>query len=121
MKDAARALRCCPKLRHEHSVHKQTPDSRQAFKWGQKDQDALHEAGKYLSGKPLVADGPQRQLAMGLPPSVLPLTAVLPVWIGVRLMLLAEALVLPRSASWLPTTVITPLASALMRLTYLLV
>ena len=42
-------------------------------------QEALHEAGKYLSGKPLVAAGPQRQLAMGLPPSVLPLTAVLPV------------------------------------------
>jgi hypothetical protein len=77
--DAARALPSCLKLRHENSVHKQTPDSRQAFKWGQKDQDALHEAGKYLSGKPLVADGPQRQLAMGLPPSVLPLTAVLPV------------------------------------------
>ena len=40
---------------------------------------------------------------------------------GVRLMLLAEALVLPRNVSWLPTTVITPLASAPMRLTYLLV
>jgi hypothetical protein len=39
----------------------------------------LHEAGKYLAGNPLVLAGPQRQLAMGLPPSVLPLTAVLPV------------------------------------------
>jgi hypothetical protein len=39
----------------------------------------LHEAGKYLAGNPLVAAGPQRQLAMDLPPSVLPLTAVLPV------------------------------------------
>ena len=80
----------------------------------------MHEAGRYLSGTPFVAAGPHRQLPMGLPPSVLPLTTVLPVWIGVRLMLLADALVLPRSASWLPTTVITPLASALRRLTYLL-
>jgi hypothetical protein len=40
---------------------------------------------------------------------------------GVKLMLLAEALVLPRRASWLPTTVITPFASALMLETYLLV
>jgi hypothetical protein len=39
----------------------------------------LHDAGKYLAGNPLVVAGPQRQLAIGLPPSVLPLTAVLPV------------------------------------------
>jgi hypothetical protein len=79
MVDAASALRCQPKLWHRNSVHKPTPDKGRAFKLGQKGQDALHEAGKYLAGKPLVVAGPQRQLAMGLPPSVLPLTAVLPV------------------------------------------
>jgi hypothetical protein len=66
-------------LTWRNSVYKPTPDKGRAFRRGQRDQDALHEAGKYLAGKPLVAAGPQRQLAMGLPPSVLPLTAVLPV------------------------------------------
>jgi hypothetical protein len=79
MVDAASALRCRPKRGHRSSVHKPPPDKGRAFKRGQKGQDALHEAGKYLAGKPLVAAGPQRQVAMGLPPSVLPLTGVLPV------------------------------------------
>ena len=86
-----------------------------------KNHEALQEAGRYLSGKPLLDDGPQRQPAMDLPPSVLPLTGVLPLCRGVSEMLLADALVLPRSASWLPTTVITPFASELMAVTYLLV
>ena len=36
-------------------------------------------------------------------------------------MALADALVLPRKALWLPTTVMTPLLSTAMLLTYLLV
>jgi hypothetical protein len=88
---------------------------------GQKAQEALHEAGKYLTGKPLLLAGPQRQPEMVLPPSVLPLMAVSPVCNGVKAMALAELLVLPRRASWLPITVITPLPSTVMLLTYLLV
>lgn len=60
---------------------------------------ALHEAGRYLRGKPLLTVGPHRQLAMVFPPSVLPLIAVSPASKGVSEMLLAEALVLPRKAS----------------------
>ena len=59
---------------------------------------ALQEAGRYLEGSPLWMDGPQRQPAMDFPPSVVPLTAVVPDCRGVRDRLLAEALVLPRKA-----------------------
>ena len=38
-------------------------------------QEALHEAGRYFTGRPLLLAGPQRQPEMGLPPSVLPLMA----------------------------------------------
>ena len=84
-------------------------------------QVALHEAGRYFTGRPLPLAGPQRQPEIGLPPSVLPLMAVSPVCRGVRAMALADALVLPRRASWLPVTVITPLPSTAIPLTYLLV
>jgi hypothetical protein len=78
MVHAISALRGYPKLWHANSVHKQPANTGQAFECSQKNQDALHEAGKYFSGKPLLAAGPQRQLVIGLPPSVLPLTTVLP-------------------------------------------
>lgn len=66
---------------------------------GQQGHEALHEAGKYLTGKPLLLAGPHRHPAMVLPPSVLPTTAVSPVCSGVKAIVLAELLVLPRSAS----------------------
>ena len=46
---------------------------------------------------------------------------VSPVCRGVKATALADALVLPRKASWLPTTVITPLPSTATLATYLLV
>jgi hypothetical protein len=38
----------------------------------------LQELGKYLAAKGLVAAGPQTQALMGLPPSVVPTSAVVP-------------------------------------------
>ena len=79
--------------------HEKRPGLSRALGGTNKAQVALHEAGRYLTGKPLLLAGPQRQPEMVLPPSVLPLTGVSPVCKGVNAMVLAEALVLPRSAS----------------------
>ena len=68
--------------------------------------------------KGLVAAGPHCQALIDLPPSVVPTNKVVPDWMGVREMVLAVALVLPRKVLGLPTTVITPLASTAMLATY---
>jgi hypothetical protein len=47
---------------------------------------------------------------MGLPPSVVPTNAVVPVWMGVIDSALAVSLVAPRKVLAFPTTVMTPLA-----------
>ena len=66
--------------------------------------------GRYLVAKGLVAAGPQAQALMGLPPSVVPTSGVVPVCSGVRESELAVELVLPRNVVALPITVMTPSA-----------
>ena len=78
----------------------------------------LHDEGKYLASKPLVLAGPQVHPAIDLPPSLLPTSLVLPVCKGVSEIAFAVSLVLPRKVAGLPTTVITPLASAVTLATY---
>ena len=56
---------------------------------------------------------------MDLPPSVVPFKRLLPVCTGTSERALAVALVLPRRVLVLPVTVMTPLASTTMPLTYL--
>mgnify|MGYP007065539235 CR=1 FL=1 len=81
--------------------------------------EPLQVLGKYLAFRGLLAAGPQSQVAMDLPPSVVPTSAVVPVWTGVRETALLLSLVLPRSVAGLPTTLMTPLASRAMLTTYL--
>ena len=66
----------------------------------------------------MVAAGPHFQAAIVFPPSVVPTSAVVPVWIGVRETEFKVAVVAPPSAVSFPTTVITPLASTDPDLTY---
>ena len=79
----------------------------------------MHEPGRYFDGIALAVAGPQFQLAIVLPPSVVPTSAVVPVWIGASLIEFAVADVLPPRLAWLPTIVITPLALTEPEVTYL--
>ncbi len=78
----------------------------------------MQELGRYFDSSGFVTAGPQVHALTGLPPSVDPTNAVVPVWIGVSEMALAVALVVPRNLLGLPVTVITPLASTATLETY---
>ena len=56
----------------------------------------MQELGRYWDASGWVAAGPQRHALMGLPPSVVPTNAVVPVWMGVIDSALAVSLVAPR-------------------------
>ena len=75
-------------------------------------QAALHEPGKNLVGIGLVPDGPHFHWVMVFPPSVVPTTAVVPIYGFISTdFAVAVIAVLPKPVMS-PTTVITPFASA---------